>query len=226
MTEPVTGAVNRGLPVTERVHRSSLGPLVRAGVSVLSYPAWRYRGAKAPAPPHVKRRMLAHTVKRFQPGVFVESGTYRGDTVARVCRLVPRVISIELDPTLARLAQRRFADRSAVAIIQGDSAQELPKLLADIHEPALLWLDGHFSGGVTADGGKCPLMSELAAALSAEQPHVILVDDIRLLDGSGGYPTLEAVLADVDHSRHEAVVTTERDVLFIVPSVLAQRHRG
>ena len=217
----MTSLPGQHVSLVERTHRSSLGPLLRSCESVLRSVIWRRRGAHPPAPPHIKRKMLASYVDRFHPAVFVETGTYRGDTVAKLVDHVQRVVSIELDPTLAGLARRRFAGKSKVTILQGDSAEELPRVISELHELSLLWLDGHYSGGVTADSGESPIMRELAAALSADQPHVILVDDIRLFDGSDGYPTLDQVLALVGASDHHVRVQTEHDVLRIVPVALA-----
>jgi hypothetical protein len=165
--------------------------------------------------------MLADIVDRYHPAVFIETGTYRGDTVAKVVDQVQRVVSIELDPTLAALARRRFAANPKVTIVEGDSAEELPKVLSGLNEASLLWLDGHFSGGVTANSGESPIMRELTAALAADQAHLILVDDIRLFDGSNGYPTFDQLLVLVAASNHELQVQTEQDVLRIVPVALA-----
>jgi hypothetical protein len=128
--------------------------------------------------------------RRFRPATFVETGTYRGDTVAALAPLVERVVSIELDPTLATLARARFVDDPSVTILEGDSAVLLPGVVGGLTAPALFWLDGHFSGGVTAGDGACPIMEEIRAVLSSDVDHVVLVDDARLFDGTHGYPSL------------------------------------
>jgi hypothetical protein len=159
--------------------------------------------------------VLLEYIERFRPAAFIETGTYRGDTVAAVHSRVPQVISIELDPTLVRFARRRFADIGNVTIIEGDSAHELRGVLATVTEPSMLWLDGHFSGGVTANSGDSPVVSELHAVIAAGLPHVVLVDDIRLFDGTAGYPTLRALLDCLDSSQVE--ITNQDDILRIVP---------
>ena len=64
--------------------------------------------------------------------------------------------------------------------------------MKQINEPAIFWLDGHYSGGITANS-VCPLRTELTNILAAGQRHLILIDDARLLDGTNDYPTLEEV---------------------------------
>jgi hypothetical protein len=63
-----------------------------------------------------------------------------------------RVFSIELEPTLSRRAAERFQALSHVTIVEGDSSKALFDVLKGLDERCLLWLDGHFSGGVTARG--------------------------------------------------------------------------
>jgi hypothetical protein len=164
-------------------------------VSWASVPRWRARSCPPPAPPHLKRAIVADYVKKHGPTVFVETGTYRGDTLARIQPLVSQAISIELDPVLASAAKRRFRRRSHVEIRVGDSAVALPEVVAGINEPALYWLDGHFSGGVTADSGESPVLKELEAILASSGKSTILVDDARLFDGTKGYPTLDEVVS-------------------------------
>jgi hypothetical protein len=76
-----------------------------------------------------------------------------------------------------------------VRVLEGDSADLLPGLLAGLREPALFWLDGHYSGGLTGRGPTdTPLMRELEAIRQCGiHGHVILIDDARCL-GTGDYP--------------------------------------
>lgn len=179
--------------LAERFQRSPLGPVIRGVVSRSKVRGWRAAGSPPPAPPHIKVATVQDYAKRFRPAAFVETGTYRGDTVAGLAPLVPRVVSIELDQRLATLAQARFVDDPGIEILQGDSAQRLPEIVADLREPALFWLDGHFSGGATAGDGACPIMDELTTVLGTDVEHIVLVDDARLFDGTDAYPTIDEV---------------------------------
>jgi hypothetical protein len=198
----------------ERLQSSVAGPAVREAASRTAAIRWRLRGRTAPAPPHVKRRIVRQLTRRSAARTFVETGTYRGDTIAAVSRDVDRVISIELDERLASAAIRRFRDRSNISILTGDSGEVLPRVVEELHEPALFWLDGHFSGGVTALGAHVtPIEQELDAILDASRPpHLVLVDDIRLFDGTDGYPPLERIRELVAARRPGTVVEVADDI--------------
>ena len=82
----------------------------------------------------------------------------------------------------------------------GDSGAVLKKILEDLHQPALFWLDAHYSAGCTARGDKCtPIEEELNHVFKHEfaRQHVLLIDDARTFTGKGDYPTLETVEAVV-----------------------------
>ena len=198
----------------ERLQISVMGPVLRAVVSRASAVGWRLKGRPAPAPPHVKRRIVRDLTRRSAARTFVETGTYRGDTVAAVSRDVDQVISIELDQHLAEAAVHRFRGRGNVSILVGDSGQVLPEVVEGLDEPALFWLDGHFSGGVTALGGHVtPIEQELEAILEAGRPqHLVLIDDIRLFDGTDGYPTLDRIRELVAACRPGATVDVADDI--------------
>ena len=212
MPESVMAAPN--LRLAERFQRSMVGPPIRAAVSYAQVPFWVWRGRPVPSPPHLKRAAVVEAVRRFRPRTFVETGTYRGDTLAAVAPLVDRAVSIELDPALAACARRRVARLDHVEIRTGDSAAELGEVLASIEGAALFWLDGHYSGGPTAGEGGCPLLDELDAILNCECDHVILIDDIRLFDGTNGYPRLDAVSELVAGLRPDWVFRVENDIAY------------
>ena len=97
-------------------------------------------------------------------------------------------------------AQRKFARFAHVTILQGDSAAVLPEVLKGLSEPCLFWLDGHFSGGITAKSSvETPIFQELAAILGHPvEGHVILIDDARAFTGQDGYPTLAELKNFID----------------------------
>lgn len=109
---------------------------------------------------------------------------------------IKNILSIELDEILAAEAQFRFRRDTKIKILHGDSGKVLPSVIIGLAKPALFWLDGHYSDGVTALGETTtPIFAELLAINASKQDaDVILIDDIRLFDGHDGYPTLEKLV--------------------------------
>jgi hypothetical protein len=140
-----------------------------------------------PAPQRVKWAVL----ERYGAGcdVWVETGTFVGDTTRFLADRSARVISIEPSPDLARAAAARFADDPHVTILEGLSETELPKVLGTLQGGSIsFWLDGHFSEGITHQGPTdTPIREELAAVAEHVDSFarvVVLVDDVRCFDPS------------------------------------------
>jgi hypothetical protein len=136
-----------------------------------------------------KRALLRALAKQYDLRVLIETGTYMGETAWALRRDLDRIETIELEPTLARLARIRFKAVPNVHVHEGDSASVLPRILETLTEPAICWLDAHPSTDRTAHDAPIPLRAELAAI--GGHPvggHVVLVDDLQYL-GTAGYPT-------------------------------------
>jgi hypothetical protein len=164
----------------------------------LSVRLWRQQGRPVPPPPEIKQRTLRSYARNYSLRTFVETGTFLGDTTAALKPHVDRVLTIEISPELAAQARRRFADAPQVKVLEGDSGRLLPEILAELREPALFWLDGHYSGGITARGDEdTPVRKELHAILDHPiRQHVILIDDARDFNG-GEYPTIAEIAETV-----------------------------
>jgi hypothetical protein len=180
---------------------------------------WLRHGACGIAPPPIKRWVIASYLNRFRLVTFVETGTYLGDTLALVAQSVHyQCISIELDSACYREVHRRFADYPNVRLLQGDSGALMPNVITDLRQPALFWLDGHYSGGITAKGDlETPVIAELQAIFASQiQGHVILIDDVRCFDGTHDYPYLDELLAIIrTDGRYRAEVSA--DILRLTP---------
>ncbi len=186
---------------------------VRAGAD------WERAGRPGPPPHIVKQRVLQAYAKQFKLRVLVESGTYLGDMVAAMKRHFDRIYSIELDKELYESACARFKGAGRIQIIRGDSGVEMEHIVKSVARPALFWLDGHYSAGVTARGEtSTPIYDELRHILpSLDAGHVVIIDDARSFTGTGGYPTL-AALSDFARSILPAVdISVECDMIRITP---------
>jgi hypothetical protein len=132
-----------------------------------------------PSPPIAKVRAIRFHARRFDIRSFVETGTYYGDTTAAVADAFDRCVTIELSPQLHARAAARFSSDVKIECYQGDSGSLLSGIIKSLSGPAIFWLDAHHSGGVTANAGYDPILSELSAIIDDRRGHVVLIDDAR-----------------------------------------------
>ena len=127
--------------------------------------------------------------------LFVETGTFLGDTTLAMSRIFDRCWTVEIDKTLYEQALRRFDGRMNIVALHGDSAVRITDILSDIDAPAVFWLDGHYSRANTGRGASdTAIVNELTRIFEHRiKEHVILIDDARDFLGVNGYPTIKAL---------------------------------
>lgn len=147
-----------------------------------------------------KQQHLIEWVRRSGVRVFVETGTYRGETTLALRQVVRRCVTIELDPDLHAAARAVFAGMTDVDLLLGDSGTLIRDVLVGLDEPALFWLDAHYSGAGTARGVEdSPILGELHSILSHPiRDHIVIVDDAREFVGENGYPTIRRLAKFVE----------------------------
>lgn len=186
------------------------------------YRKWIRDGRPDPPPPLAKREMHLHYARRFGLKVFVETGTFKGDTVEAMRPHFEKLVSIELAEAFHQEAVRRFAGEPKVEILRGDSGELMPQVVAGIDRPALFWLDGHYSGGDTAKGElHAPVWKELKAIFAGmNDPFVVLIDDARCFRNKGGedYPDVSDIEAWVRETRPGLGVEVAMDCIRIAPA--------
>jgi hypothetical protein len=155
----------------------------------------------------------------------VETGTYLGTGARTLAGIFDEVVTIELSPELAAQAQRSLDDCVNVSVIQGDSRVVLAKVVND-EIPSLYWIDGHWSGGLTAgQESECPILEEISAIRQGPSDSCVLIDDARLFVAApppphdpAHWPTLVEVI-DALRSREERRHTTViGDLIVDVPA--------
>ena len=180
---------------------------------------WERNGRPIPPPHIVKQMAIEEYREKFHTEILVETGTYMGDMVEAQRDQFKKIYSIELSEKLFNKAQKRFKDHLHIKIVQGDSGTVLNKLIAEIDKPALFWLDGHYSGGITAKGEKeCPVSEELKIILKSPLSHIILIDDARLFNGTHDYPTIDQIEEIIKTNNRQYLVETKDDIIRLTPS--------
>ena len=181
---------------------------------------WEKNGRPSPPPHIVKQMAIEEHQKKFDLRILVETGTYLGDMVEAQQNRFDKIYSIELSTKLFRRAVKRFKTHSHITILNGDSGIVLNELMPAIDKPALFWLDGHYSGGITAKAEKeCPVPEELEAILKSDLYHIILIDDARLFNGTHDYPTLDEIKQLCDKSRRPYSLTLKDDIIRLIPEL-------
>jgi hypothetical protein len=168
-------------------------------------------------PPHAYKALLVKRYgRRHGLRTLVETGTYHGHMIEAVRRSFALVYSIELDDAFYEAARDRFRVQPHVHLLHGDSGALVQQVVSQLREPALFWLDAHFSGAGTAGEGTNPIESEIRAILGCrEERHVVLIDDARLFTGTEGYPTLQHIHDLIRAIRPRARMQVDADVIRI-----------
>jgi hypothetical protein len=139
----------------------------------------------------------------------VETGTYSGTGAELLKSLFPRVFSVELSEALYLEAKEKYGNIKGLEFIWGSSPVVLPEIMQKVGEPALFWLDAHWSPDfekqvlvdprnptlgwnpeetserLASVGGQCPVLDEIQAIDRYEfnSESCILIDDARLFLG-------------------------------------------
>ena len=117
-------------------------------------------------------------------------------------------------------AKKRLKEEKKLQLILGNSGKELGNLIPQITQPCLFWLDGHFSGGMTAKGAtKTPVCEELNHILAIRHvPYVVLIDDAREFGNTSDYPTLDEIATLVQRAEMPHRMTVKDDIIRIAPT--------
>lgn len=173
--------------------RSGLYDIVEPTYSSRKRRQWESGGRQIPAPSAVKREIIREHGTKHRLRTLVETGTYKADTVRALRNDFDVIHSIEIAPNFHRRAAHRCRNQANARLHLGDSADVMPKILADLNGPALFWLDAHHSGGETGGAGDHPTVAELRSILSDSRDHVLLIDDVREFGVDADYPPLSAI---------------------------------
>ena len=191
--------------------------LRRMRIAVIILRWWR-SGKPSPPPHEVKELVVRAYATRFRRRILLETGTYLGDMVEAMRHRFDRIISIEVDTSLAVQAKLRFRGEDHIEIVCGDSGVAMPEMLAGMKGEGIFWLDGHYSGGITSKGSQeTPVGSELRHIFAHGKKPVILIDDARLFNGENDYPSLADIQSLTSSFSPEYICEAKNDIIRIYP---------
>ncbi|MFC1481293.1 hypothetical protein ACFL6E_03495 [Candidatus Neomarinimicrobiota bacterium] len=128
--------------------------------------------------------------------VFIESGTYKGNTTFLASRYFEDVFSIESEKDIFLSTEKRFAKNSRIKLWHSKSEEVLHELLSlSGDRRCTFWLDSHpmeptpgLDAGINAELG-------IIKEHGRRNDHIILIDDYPfIIDEEPGYPTIDIVV--------------------------------
>lgn len=111
--------------------------------------------------------------------IFVETGTYMGQTIRNMEPLFSELYTIEVSENLYNNLNK---NSKKINFILGDSSIIFESLLNNLHRDTIFFLDGHWSSGETGKGVKdCPLIEEINL-INEKFKHraILIIDDYRM----------------------------------------------
>ena len=115
--------------------------------------------------------------------VFVETGTFEGESIRRVRPQFDEIHSVESSTEYYTQAVSQFRDDPKIFLYAGHSPEVLRKLAPSLLKKSVLyWLDAHWcvADQTAGESSQCPLLDELGAISRLNEQSVILIDDARL----------------------------------------------
>lgn len=171
-------------------------------------------------------------VSRWRINTAIETGTHIGATARGLSEFVASVETIEIDPQ--RFAQCEHLDQLGnVRRHLGSSPEVLERILPDVDEPVLFYLDAHWNE-------YWPLLDELKVIAGRGLERVLIViHDVRVPEKHFGYDCYKGQVLDLDfvedslerlyrgpfnHYYNEEAAGAERGVLYVTPRSSSDDH--
>ena len=154
---------------------------------------WRARNFSPPSPDVIKHQILMNN--NLKDSLWIETGTYYGETTKLLSKISKKTISIEADKNLFETSNKILKNFKNVEILNGKSEDLLDKVISKNlnFQNVCIYLDAHlcqdhlkntqtFGNENTAT----PILNELEIVskyVSSFEKIVVLIDDIRLFQG-------------------------------------------
>ena len=159
-----------------------------------SFKNWRSRNFSPPSPDVIKHQILINN--NLKDSLWIETGTYYGETTKLLSKISKKTISIEADKNLFETSNKILKNFKNVEILNGRCENLLDKVISKNlnYKNVCFYLDAHlcqdhlkntktFGNEDTAT----PILNELKIItkyLANFEKIVVLIDDIRLFQGN------------------------------------------
>ena len=160
--------------------------------------------------------------------VFIETGTYMGQTIFKFEKLFDQLHTIEIKPDFYNRVKNIYQGNK-ITFHVGDSSIKLNEICPTITNNTIFFLDGHWSAGNTGRGNKdCPLYEELTAINeNLNTKAIIIIDDCRLF-GLGPNTTNGQEVCNWEDINNDTILNLTKNRLekyYNLPSELNEKDR-
>jgi hypothetical protein len=169
-------------------------------------------------------RLVEFFIRHLKTSVFVETGTFRGDTLAMARGHFSQCHSIELSDELYQAATERFKNDGVVHLYHGNSPGILAEIIGGLRDkPVFFWLDAHWCSAdhTAGQSSQSPLIDELRAIGKLHPDSVILIDDARLYLSTPPAPHAVADWPDIHDLALEFLALGDHHRMSIFDDIIA-----
>jgi hypothetical protein len=156
---------------------------------------------------------------------FIETGTYKGQTILAMEPLFSKLYTIEIKPEFYNNVKKKY-NGNKIEFYLGDSSEELKNILKNISGKSIFFLDGHWSAGNTGKGKKdCPLFEEIRdIKIHHKEGAIIMIDDVRLF-GKGPAQNEICDWSDISSEKILEELAYRISQHYYLPSELCEKDR-
>ena len=155
---------------------------------------WKIRNFLPPSPDSIKHQVLINN--NYGDSLWIETGTYYGDTTKLLSKISKKTISIEADKELFETSKKKLKNLKNVELLNGKSEDLLDKSISENldFKNICIYLDAHLCQdhlkNIKTFGSEdtaTPILQELEIIkkyYGKFEKFNVLIDDIRLFYGN------------------------------------------
>ena len=155
---------------------------------------WKIRNFLPPSPDSIKHQVLINN--NYSDSLWIETGTYYGETTKLLSKISKKTISIEADKELFETSKKKLKNLKNVELFNGKSEDVLNKLISENldFKNICIYLDAHLCQDhlkniqtFGSEDNATPILKELEIIkkyYGKFEKFNVLIDDIRLFYGN------------------------------------------
>ena len=158
--------------------------------------------------------------------IFVESGTYLGETIFTMEKYFDQLYTIEINEKFYNNVKNKY-NGNKINFYLGASEDKLTEICNLLKENTIFFLDGHWSAGDTGKGEKdCPLYEELNVINELFKHNgIIIVDDVRLFGKGPNNGNEICNWEDINIEKLLSIIEKRTSKHYFMPSTLYKKDR-